>query len=242
MAKAKSNSIPEEQSITVNGVERQFLVYQPEGKAKNIVLIFHGNGGTALGFATKYRIHDVLTESITIYIQGIPGIGGGFDPKGLKNGWQRKAGDGDDRDIHFIDALIPYLAKKYPESKDRIFAFGHSNGGRFVYLLLSLRPHYFNGFVINAHQGTDLLSEAKTNQVMILTGAQDKVVNNANQLKSAELIKQLFSADETEVISDQLSIYSNKASGKKLHHYIHPGGHDVPKTALPFIVEFIQNN
>lgn len=237
--KQKSTVLPEEKSLIINGVERPYLVYNPEHPASNIVLVFHGNGGTALGFANKYHLHDHLTESITIYIQGIPGIGGGFDPKGLKNGWQRKAGDGNDRDIHFMDALIPQLRLNHPGLKDNIFAFGHSNGGRFVYLLWSLRAEYFKGFIINAHQGVDLLPLVLARCAMVLTGRQDKVVNNANQLKSAELIKQLLETDTSKTINEQLTIYSNSHSGYFLYHYIHPGGHDVPKSALPFVEDFI---
>lgn len=237
--KPQTHSLPEEHSLVVHGVERSYLVYHPEKTPGSIVLVCHGNGGTALGFATKYRLHTHLTGSITIYIQGIPGIGGGFDPKGLKNGWQRKAGDGADRDLHFIDALVPHLRMTYPELKDELFAFGHSNGGRFVYLLWSMRAEYFKGFIINAHQGVDLLSMALARRAMVITGSQDKVVNNANQLKSAEMIKQLLEADEAKVINEQLTVYTNTHSGYFLYHYIHPGGHDVPKSALPFVAEFI---
>jgi len=231
--------VVEEKSFMVLGVERQFLVYNPVHTATNIVLVFHGNGGTALGFANKYHIHNHLTESITVYIQGIPGIGGGFDPKGLKNGWQRKAGDGGDRDLHFMDVLIPQLRLSYPGLKESIFAFGHSNGGRFVYLLWSLRAEYFKGFIINAHQGVDLLALALARKCMVITGSQDKVVNNANQLKSADMIKQILETDESKVVNEQLTIYTNSHSEYFLYHYIHGGGHDVPKSALPFVNEFM---
>lgn len=237
--KQKSNILPEEKSMIVQGVERQFLVYRPEQIASNIVLVFHGNGGTAIGFANKYHLHNHLTESITIYIQGIPGIGGGFDPKGLKNGWQRKAGDGADRDVHFIDVLVPHLRLEYPDLKEKIFAFGHSNGGRFVYLLWSLRAEYFKGFIINAHQGVDILALALARRAMVLTGKQDKVVNNTNQLKSAEMIKEILQIDETRIINEQLTVYTNSRSDYFLYHYIHPGGHDVPKSALPYVDDFI---
>jgi polyhydroxybutyrate depolymerase len=237
--KQKTNILPEERSMIVQGVERQILVYKPEQIASNIVLVFHGNGGTALGFANKYHLHNHLTESITIYIQGIPGIGGGFDPKGLKNGWQRKVGDGADRDLHFIDVLVPQLRLDYPDLKEKIFAFGHSNGGRFVYLLWSMRAEYFKGFIINAHQGVDLLTLALARRAMVLTGKQDKVVNNANQLKSAEMVKEILQIDESRIINEQLTVYSNSHSGYFLYHYIHPGGHDVPKSALPFVDDFL---
>ena len=66
---------------------------------------------------------------------------------------------------------------------------GHSNGGRFTYLLWNQRPDLFNGFVINAHQGTDLFEKSvPAKSAFISTGSQDKVVNNANQMKSATMV------------------------------------------------------
>ncbi len=228
------------QSFDVKGNERTYWCQEPKGPATCILVVFHGNGGTADGFAKKYPIHGLLPDALVVYLQGIPGIGGGFDPKGLKNGWQRKKGDGDDRDLYAIDELVKKLIKQSPTLKNKVYAMGHSNGGRFTYLLWSERAALFNGFIINAHQGVDLLEKGvDPKSAMIITGKTDRVVNNANQLKSAELIKTTLNSDQSEVINEELTIYLNKKSGLRLHHYIHGGGHDLPKTALKYVVEFL---
>lgn len=226
-------------SIRIADVQREYLLCIPEQAPAGIVLVFHGNGGTAEGFSNKYHLQKAFPDFIVVYIQGIPGIGGGFDPKGLKNGWQRKAGEGEDRDLRLIDVLVPELLREWPFLHDRIFAFGHSNGGRFVYLLWNQRPSLFRGFIINAHQGTDLLNQALPKNAMVLTGEKDRVVNNANQLKSAEMIRIRLETDQEKKINDQLTIYSNSSTGLCLYHYIHAGGHDLPKTAVPFIGKFL---
>lgn len=223
------------------GKERTYWANEPVSTPQFILIVFHGNGGTAEGFAKKYALHDLMPEGLIVYLQGIPGIGGGFDPKGLKNGWQRKKGDGDDRDLYAIDILVNELITKFPDLKEKVYAMGHSNGGRFTYLLWSQRSVLFKGFIINAHQGVDLIDAGiEPRSAMIITGRQDRVVNNANQLKSAELVKALLKCDQSQVVNDELTIYSNKSNAMCLHHYIHIGGHDLPKPALKFVQTFIE--
>lgn len=226
-------------SFFVNEVERSYIKSEPTDP-KNIVIVFHGNGGTADGFQKKYVLEKYFTHSIVIYLQGIPGIGGGFDPKGLKNGWQRKSGDGNDRDLKAIDVLVPALVREYPELRNQVYAMGHSNGGRFVYLLWNQRPDLFKGFIINAHQGVDLLENSvPAKSAFICTGIQDKVVNNANQMKSVDLIKGALHFQDIEKKSDQLTVYTGIGKSIRLFHFIHAGGHDLPKTGLPWINEFL---
>lgn len=224
-------------SFDVQGVERNYLLAENES-ADSIILVFHGNGGTADGFAKKYALEKVFIHSHIIYLQGIPGIGGGFDPKGLKNGWQRKKGDGNDRDLIAIDILIKLLTTKYPELKNKIYAMGHSNGGRFAYLLWQQRPEHFAGFIINAHQATDLFTEVLTpKSAFISTGKKDNVVNNANQFKTVDIVKSKLDLRAANVIDDALHIYNQPGTAIKLVHFIHEGGHDLPKTALRMIQE-----
>ena len=228
-------------SFYVNGAERNYIKVEPLNPI-NIVIVFHGNGGTAEGFQKKYTLEKVFTQSILVYFQGIPGIGGGFDPKGLKNGWQRKTGDGDDRDLKAIDILIKELPKEYPGLQNQIYAMGHSNGGRFTYLLWNQRPELFKGFVINAHQATDLFEKSiPPKSAFISTGSQDKVVNNANQMKSATMVIDALTLSNIVNKTDQLTVYRNTNKQIRLYHYIHSGGHDLPKAALPYINEFLLN-
>lgn len=166
-------------SFEVNGVGRVYLSNTPLEPPIFILIVFHGNGGTPECSAKKYPLHAVLKEGLIVYLQRILIIGGGFDPKGLKNSWQRKKGDGDDRDLYVIDALVKELVTTYPQLKDRIYAMGHNNGGRFTYLHWSERSSLFMGFIINAHQGVDLIEAGiEPGSAMILTGRQDRVVHN----------------------------------------------------------------
>lgn len=236
---AKASPIPTtSHSFQVNGTERNYIK-AINGNPSKIIIVFHGNGGSADGFQKKYTLEKYFTDSILIYLQGIPGIAGGFDRQGLKNGWQRKKGDGDDRDLKAMEILISALKKEYPTLKGDIWAMGHSNGGRFTYLLWNQMSDLFKGFIINAHQGVDLLETSVPQKLaFIITGKQDKVVNNANQMKSVDIICKTLELDQVDSQSDELKIYSNDQGGK-VGHYIHGGGHDLPKSVLGVVNEFL---
>ena len=72
----------------------------------------------------------------------------------------------------------------------------------------------------------------------ISTGTKDNVVNNANQIKTAELIKTKLGLSIAEKVDDMFTIYKNQASDIKLYHFLHGGGHDLPKTALKYIQNY----
>ncbi|MFY8056754.1 MAG: hypothetical protein ACOVRM_03375, partial [Planctomycetaceae bacterium] len=61
----------------------------------------------------------------------------------LITGWQKSAGDQQDRDLKFFDVVLQSLRSEYRVDDRRIYATGHSNGGGFTYLLWSERSAVF---------------------------------------------------------------------------------------------------
>ena len=98
------------ETFTVDGVERQALVYsnsKPESTASApVVFVFHGHGGTAQYVARRFRIHELWPSAVVVYMQGIPGVKGITDSEGTLNGWQKAPGDVGDRDLKFFDAAL----------------------------------------------------------------------------------------------------------------------------------------
>src|SRR5947209_18506022 len=91
---------PRQLTIKVDGIERHALVFAPGSNTANkipLLLVFHGHGGSANGFAQHGALHKAWPEALVVYPQGIP-ISTGVDPKGLKPGWQRKRGEVGNRD------------------------------------------------------------------------------------------------------------------------------------------------
>src|SRR5438552_3249841 len=149
---------------TVNGVEREALVYLPSTSAKSkppVIFAFHGHGGNMHFAARGMAFPNYWPEAIVVYPQGLPTAGLVIDPEGKQPGWQHQPGQEGDRDLKFVDAILKTLREKYSIDENRIYATGFSNGGMFTYLLLSQRPNVFAAF---APGGAVLLPQVALSQ------------------------------------------------------------------------------
>src|SRR5262249_44526201 len=127
----------ETKQYLVEGTPRSADIYAPARPSARPALVFgfHGHGGSAANAARTFHIHELWPEAVVVYLQGLPTPGGRTDAAGLKAGWQVTAGGQGDRDLKFFDAAYSDLTKRFRVDLDRVYAIGHSNGGRFVYLL-----------------------------------------------------------------------------------------------------------
>ena len=103
--------------------------------------------------ARSFGYHTLWPEAIVVYMQGLP-TPGKTDPDGKQPGWQRLAGDQQDRDFKFFDAVLADLKKDYKVDAKRVYATGHSNGGGFTYLLWSTRGDIFAAMGPSAAAGS----------------------------------------------------------------------------------------
>src|SRR5947209_2089201 len=100
-------SEPERMEWTVGGVAREGLVAAPlkrTDSAPPLVFAFHGHGGSMATAARSFRLHEEWPEAVVVYLQGLPSPGKN-DPEGKKAGWQKAAGELEDRDLKFFDAV-----------------------------------------------------------------------------------------------------------------------------------------
>lgn len=126
-------------TISVNGLERRYLLRSSDlhARQKPLLLCFHGGGGRVEWLARSSG----LAESGQRY-----GFMVAFPE--ARDGWidSRPERGGGTRDLDFIDALLDSLLESKQIDPSRIFAFGISNGGMFVFRLASERPERFAGF------------------------------------------------------------------------------------------------
>src|SRR3981189_1436396 len=123
---------------TVEGTQREALVFAPEAASKAkapVILAFHGHGGNMRFAARGMHFQDAWTEAGVVYLQGLPTAGFILDQKGVRPGWQHDAGQLNDRDLKFVDAVVATLREKYSVDERRVYATGFSNGRLFHYLL-----------------------------------------------------------------------------------------------------------
>ena len=130
-----SNSLS--QSVTVNGVSRQYLLYIPSSYTGTsqvpLLFNFHGYGGTSNGhmYAADMRSLADKEKFILVYPQG-----------SLLDGaphWNASPTGSDNKstanDTGFVDAMITSISSTYRIDNTRIYACGYSNGAMMSYFL-----------------------------------------------------------------------------------------------------------
>ena len=128
------------ESVNVNGVTREYLVYLPVNfdPAENMpaMFFFHGGGGTANGaiFECDFRPLADADRFIAVYPQAIDSTSG-------PNCWDC-LGDyhGGVDEVGFMSAMIDAMAADYNIDTQRVYAGGYSLGGSIVYDFAAYLP------------------------------------------------------------------------------------------------------
>lgn len=233
-------------SFMVEGQQRTALIYPGSGQTASngapLVFVFHGHGGNAQAAARKFRIHTLWPEAVVVYMQGLPGIPGITDPEGKKTGWQKDPGQANDRDIKFVDVALEQILQEYRVDPTRVYALGHSNGGRFTNLIWDMRGEKFAAFCSAAGQGGQLIRDNIAKSIFIIAGENDQLVSYEGQLMSVEAVRSLLQSDPTKAVKQGFASIEPGINGTELATYLHPGGHEFPKKALPLAVMFFQRH
>jgi len=235
----------ERQTWTVDGVERTALVAAPPAamtdRAGPLVLVFHGHGGSSANAARTFRTHELWPDAVVMYPQGLPTAGVVTDPEGRLPGWQQKAGDNGDRDLHLVDAMLTWAFDHYSIDRAHVFAAVHSNGGSMVYLLWSARGDRFAAFAPSSSAfRLEALARAKPKPVFIVSGQADPLVPFATQQLSLRgVLRVNQAAADAQPWSGGATIHRSSI-GADVVTYIHAGGHAMPEDAGQLIVKFFK--
>lgn len=135
-------------TLRVAGRDRTYVQLTPvaakAGVPLPLVLVLHGDGGSADGFHNGFFFERATgDEAIVVY------------PDGLRATWDldTRAGASPDEgnpDIAFLEALVDKVALSAPVDKTRVFGTGYSSGGFLVNLTACERPNLFRAIATNA--------------------------------------------------------------------------------------------
>src|ERR1700730_3907417 len=230
---------------TVEGTQREALVFAPEAPSKTKapgILAFHGHCGYMRFGARGMHFQDAWQQAVVGLLQGLRAAGIILDQKGVRPGWQRDAGQLNDRDLKFVDAVVATLREKYSVDERRIYATGFSNGGLFTYLLWAQRPNLFAAF---APGGAGILPSVRVTQprpALHFGGERDRLARFAKQQQTIEQIRKLNGCtSQGESCGTYCMLYPS-TTGTQLGTYIHPGGHFYPPPVTAVIVKFFQEH
>lgn len=236
---------PTRHEWTVGGVKREGLIALPEKatKAAPVVFAFHGHGGNMKNAAGQFPIHKLWPEAVCVYLQGLPTPGKLTDPEGKRNGWQHAAGDQDDRDLKFFDAVLAGLKKDHTIDEKRIYSTGHSNGGAFTYLLWAKRGDVFAAMAPSAATGgVATTKELKPKPALHIAGEKDPLVKFEWQTATIAHLKKLNECEADGKPWEKVATQFASKTGNPVVTYIHPGAHVVPKDAPALVVKFFQQH
>jgi len=132
-------------TLMVDGIERRALVHLPadyDGKvARPLVLMFHGNGGTAESVVkeTGWVAKSDASSFIVVFPEATrpdmtqPPRFGRNNPAWNDGSGRFHAGDNNIADVAFIAELLDHLEAKFVVDKRRVFATGFSNGASMTF-------------------------------------------------------------------------------------------------------------
>ena len=233
---------PEFQNFDVNGLKRGAIVVAPDSKkAAPLVFVFHGHGGNMLQAKRSFGIDKLWPEAIVVYPQGLP-TKGRTDPEGKKNGWQQQKGEYDDRDLAFFDVMLATLNKEHKIDRKRVYVTGHSNGGRFTYLLWAQRGDTFAAVAPSGSPATGLIRDLKPLSAFFIAGENDQLVSFASQRFSINAIRPILKTDESKAKTNGLVHIEPGPGGIELGTYFYPGTHTYPQEAAVKTVEFFKRH
>lgn len=233
---------PDEINIKVDGRNRHALVYRsakaPGEKGSPLVFGFHGHGGSMRNAARSFGMHTNWPEAVVVYMQGLPSKSR-LDPDGVRAGWQVTPEGLEGRDLKFFDAMLAKVKLDHKIDPTRVYAMGHSNGGRFTYVLWASRPDVFAAFGPSGSPATGLLYLMPPKPAFVVAGETDAIVPFAGQKATMEALRSKFKCEESGKTSGFLTTYASP-SGNEIQTYIIPAGHAYPREANPLMVAFFK--
>ena len=244
-ALASAFAAPAPMTFTIDGVNREALIYLPATTSTSkapVIFAFHGHGGNMYFSANGMAFQKYWPEAIVVYPQGLPTPGIVLDHEGKKSGWQREPGQEQDRDLKFVDTILKTLREKYSIDDSRIYATGFSNGGLFTYLLLTYRANVFAAFAPGGSALLPQLSLTTARPVFHYAGQSDRLAKFEKQQATIDRLRAFNGcAAQGESCGAQCTAYKS-AKGADVETFIHPLGHIYPQQVTPLIVKFFQDH
>lgn len=234
-----------EVSFEVGTARRTAVLVVPADLSKPVpvVFVFHGHGGSGAGIERSVHIERLWPDAVVAYPDGLVGHMGITDPEGVKPGWQTVAGESDDGDLAFYDAMLTALRTNLPVDAERLYVMGHSNGSAFAALLLNRRGDAIAATgQSSAAPSASLLATAPARSMFLSMGVRDLVVPYARQKLSIP-----FAEEKLGVIPARATVDGHLRSAPGRDHlalqtYVHPGGHEIPPEVPALIVDFFRSH
>ncbi|RDH85248.1 MAG: hydrolase [endosymbiont of Galathealinum brachiosum] len=160
-------------TITVDGLQREFHIYQPQNinTPVPLLMVFHGGGGNAekMRDVSQFDVIAGREKFIVVYAQS---------HKGHWNDGRKSTSDGVN-DIAYVNAIISLLVDNEEVDKSSVFATGISNGGFFTQRLACESSSFKAYASVVATMGLSLYQSCKPSNainILMINGREDTFV------------------------------------------------------------------
>ena len=228
---------------TVNGLEREALVFHPPGAAAKapVLFAFHGHAGLMRGASEALDFHHAWPRAIVVYMQGLP-TPSGADPGGVRTGWQAELGQLGDRDLKFFDAFLATLHEKFSVDDSRIYAMGFSDGAFFTYLLWQERPKIFAAFAPCSGRIFPAVHLTVPKPAFIVAGDEDDRISANFRDETIKTVRELNGTPGKGLGCGEGCTLYGSTKGTPVKVLIFHGGHEFPANTSAPIVAFLKNH
>jgi polyhydroxybutyrate depolymerase len=240
-------------TLTVDGVERTYLLDGAGDQAKPLIIALHGGGGSAKRFRSSSGLKDAaLSEGFTI---AWPDSEGGNWNDGRVNRRGQLVSEASDE--AFILSLVKELVAKGVADTKHIFVTGHSNGGMMSFALGCKHSRVFKAIApVSANIPRPMDCKGKgAIAVLNIVGLKDRVVpfegggifgrKRRGELMAANegfnVLKKRNGCTDGDLISDTSAagIFTGQScKAATVQVQIREQGHSWPKSEVPGIVGF----
>ncbi len=221
------------QIIIHDGIERQFLMYNPDSNnnesKKPLLINFHGFGGQVNQYFEWSNMRSLADSEdfILVYPQGTD-LGGSSHWNAALNGGDNKSNTDD---LGFVEALINKLSSENLIDNKRVYAIGYSNGGMMSYALACYKSNLIaafgsvSGYMLqtecNPSHSIPLIKLHGTNDYYDGGGVYNSVEStlnywvNFNNIDSNSILE-TYNDNGTEI---EFYNYQNQTNQIAVHHY-----------------------
>jgi len=229
---------PDAIHTNVDGTDRLAYVIAPSHKTGSkppMLLMFHGHGGSAERCMKRFYMEKRWPEAIVVYLEGLEVLTAG----GSGLGWKLLPNN-QNRDIRFVDALLPKVLKQYNGDPKEVFAWGFSNGGMFTYTLWSARPNKFAGF---CPSGACIVSDdfklTQPKPAFVTISGNDETVPTILQKAALAQVERVDGSAKTGKRYGSAGTYFKGLKPVVMWDY--NGGHEFPFESFPKLIEFFKS-
>jgi polyhydroxybutyrate depolymerase len=232
-----SVSPPKEIHLKIDGRDRLAYVIAPSAHTSAkppVIFMFHGHGGSAQRCMDRFGMEKRWPQAVVVYCDGLPINGGG----GLAQGWEIDTIERN-RDIKYFDALLPEVLSEYHADPKKVFAWGFSNGGMFMYTLWSMRPDKIAAFCASGacFANNDIHLDVPK-PAFITLSANDPIVPPNLQEAAFEQVEK---TDRSAKSGRHFGAGTLLKGAKPVVVWRYNGGHEFPFESFPKLIEFFKS-